>query len=208
MTKAFDNFNNWRKRTTDRMYHIMGEECVICGYNKCRDALDLHHINPEEKEFNIGDLRKKSLKWAKIEAELRKCTVLCSNCHRELHSGLHDDKILVSSFSDKRLKEIQKACKYCGKSIENFFNDYCNKSCRAKHFHTKHNVAEAMRLAKSTWAEIDVIELLERNDGVMVRAAKEVNLSDNGVKKRFKKVTGFNNWQEYQQAKLDGMILC
>ena len=31
----------------------------------------------------------------------------------------------------------------------------------------------------------------------MLNAAKEVGLSDNGVKKHFKRVTGCNNWKEY-----------
>lgn len=26
----------------------------ICGYNRCVDALEFHHENPEEKEFKLG----------------------------------------------------------------------------------------------------------------------------------------------------------
>lgn len=31
-----------------------GGKCKICGYNKCVDALEFHHRNPEEKEFGLG----------------------------------------------------------------------------------------------------------------------------------------------------------
>jgi ribosomal protein L37E len=202
----YENWSSWRDRVWDKIYHIMGEECVICGYNKCRRALDFHHINPDEKDFRIADLGHGSIKWSKIEKELRKCVVLCSNCHREVHDGLHDDKILVTTFSEAKLKEVTATCKQCGKSISDIRRSYCSKSCASKHSHTKYNIVEAMKLAKSTWANVDVIDLLERNNGVMVKAGKEINLTDNSVKRRFKKVTGFNNWNEFQQAKLDGFI--
>ena len=58
-------------------------KCEICGYNKCIGALDFHHTNPEEKERGIGNLKIGTTK--KLDAELSKCTVLCKNCHYELH---------------------------------------------------------------------------------------------------------------------------
>ena len=30
-----------------------GGKCEKCGYNKCIDALDFHHIDPSKKEFGI-----------------------------------------------------------------------------------------------------------------------------------------------------------
>jgi hypothetical protein len=55
----------------------------LCGYNTCIEALDFHHINPHEKDMV---LHKKDLSIV-VKAELDKCLVLCSNCHREVHAG-------------------------------------------------------------------------------------------------------------------------
>jgi len=63
-----------------------GGKCVICGYNKYVGALDFHHLNPNEKEYSISNLRTYSM--AKVKIELDKCVLLCRNCHAEVHNGL------------------------------------------------------------------------------------------------------------------------
>jgi len=59
--------------------------CVVCGYNKCSQALDLHHIDPSTKEDSIANLVCGS-GIKKLEEELKKCIILCANCHREHHA--------------------------------------------------------------------------------------------------------------------------
>lgn len=56
--------------------------CLKCGESRIR-CLSFHHINPKEKEFTIGEIRKSSLN--KIEQEINKCICLCLNCHHEFH---------------------------------------------------------------------------------------------------------------------------
>ncbi len=63
-----------------------GGKCVRCGYNKCPAALDFHHLEPTGKETN-GELR--SYSWEKLKAEIDKCILVCSNCHREIHYELN-----------------------------------------------------------------------------------------------------------------------
>lgn len=63
-----------------------GNKCMICGYNKCRDALVFHHRDPLAKEFGIS--KSKTIAWSKVRAELDKCVLLCHNCHSEVHAGL------------------------------------------------------------------------------------------------------------------------
>lgn len=64
-----------------------GGKCEICGYDKCNQALDFHHLNPEEKDFNISQSNiYKDL--TKLKLEVDKCILVCCRCHREIHAGL------------------------------------------------------------------------------------------------------------------------
>lgn len=74
-----------RKMLKKRAVEYKGGKCILCGYSNCIDALEFHHINPEEKEFNLGGRQLKRNNWEKVKRELDKCTLLCANCHRELH---------------------------------------------------------------------------------------------------------------------------
>lgn len=59
--------------------------CGACGESDFR-CLDFHHTNPDGKLFNISrGISHYSM--AKIWAEIKKCVVLCSNCHRKLSHG-------------------------------------------------------------------------------------------------------------------------
>jgi len=62
-----------------------GGKCSLCGYNKCISALEFHHLNPNEKDFQISG---KSISWDKVKNELEKCILVCSNCHQEIHANL------------------------------------------------------------------------------------------------------------------------
>ncbi len=64
----------------------LGGKCQLCGYNKCNKALDFHHRDPRLKDFEIAQ---SALKFSTLKKELDKCVLLCSNCHRETHAGLH-----------------------------------------------------------------------------------------------------------------------
>jgi len=76
---------NRRIRLKEKAVQYKGGKCEICGYDKCVDALDFHHNNPEEKEFSIGS-KGYTRSWERVKKELDKCTLVCANCHRELHS--------------------------------------------------------------------------------------------------------------------------
>jgi hypothetical protein len=58
-------------------------KCKKCGENKFW-LLDFHHRESKEKDIEISKLARIGSKKRLIE-EMKKCDVLCSNCHRDLH---------------------------------------------------------------------------------------------------------------------------
>lgn len=76
--------NSSRKKLKVKLKQQLGGKCSKCGYSKCLDALDFHHVDPNKKLYNIGGLHNTTKK--NILIEVKKCILICSNCHRELHS--------------------------------------------------------------------------------------------------------------------------
>lgn len=76
---------NWRKRTKIKLVEYKGGKCECCGYSKCIEALEFHHLDPSKKDFQISGTSK-SFEVLKKEAD--KCILVCANCHREIHAGL------------------------------------------------------------------------------------------------------------------------
>ena len=71
------------KRRKIEIIQKFGNKCSICGYNKNISALEFHHIDPNEKEFHLGNAKTTNLD--KLLLEMDKCVLVCANCHRELH---------------------------------------------------------------------------------------------------------------------------
>lgn len=76
-----------RHEVRRKLVEYKGGSCILCGYNKCIDALDLHHLDATSKEFGVssGGLTRA---WSRVVAEADKCILICSNCHREVHAGI------------------------------------------------------------------------------------------------------------------------
>jgi hypothetical protein len=66
-----------------RAMELFGNSCLLCGFTGCAASFDFHHLDPSKKESDMKSLSYRS--WDKVEAELSKCVLLCSNCHREHH---------------------------------------------------------------------------------------------------------------------------
>jgi len=57
--------------------------CQKCG-DKREYVLDFHHIDSNIKENTVAKLMIHS-SMEKLDEEIKKCVVLCANCHREFH---------------------------------------------------------------------------------------------------------------------------
>ena len=76
-----------RRKIRDMALEYKDNSCDICGYNRCSDALEFHHLDPSKKDFSISR-NGYTRSWVKVQSELDKCQLLCANCHREVHAKL------------------------------------------------------------------------------------------------------------------------
>ena len=61
--------------------------CKQCGYKKCARALDFHHKDENKKDF-ILSAKRMGWSFKTLLKEIKKCDVLCKNCHTELHADV------------------------------------------------------------------------------------------------------------------------
>ena len=76
---AKERFRENRRRAIE----YKGSKCEICGYKRCKYALEFHHLHSEKKDKNFKTMRAWS--WERAKKEIANCQLLCANCHREQH---------------------------------------------------------------------------------------------------------------------------
>jgi len=62
--------------------------CVVCGESDPA-CLDFHHINPDKKggrTHKVAHLASSTCSQERVMEEIKKCIVMCSNCHRKFHA--------------------------------------------------------------------------------------------------------------------------
>lgn len=79
-----------RQRFKEKCVEYKGGKCVKCGYDKCVAALEFHHRDSQQKDFQVSRQNRPFNEI--ITAELDKCDCLCSNCHKEVHYLIERDE--------------------------------------------------------------------------------------------------------------------
>ena len=72
-----------RDERKQRLVDHFGDQCHDCGGTFPVCCYDFHHINPEEKKFEIAP--RLDGNFQTILEEAAKCVMICSNCHRIRH---------------------------------------------------------------------------------------------------------------------------
>jgi 5-methylcytosine-specific restriction endonuclease McrA len=76
-----------RKHLKVLAVQLGGGKCQICGYDKYTGALEFHHLKENSKLFQLS-VRDLTKSWKLIKKEIKKCILVCSNCHREIHGRI------------------------------------------------------------------------------------------------------------------------
>ena len=82
-----DKVNRRRRKLKQMAVEYKGGRCERCGYCKCLAALEFHHLDPSQKDFAISQSGS-TRAWERIQKEIDKCILVCSNCHKEIHDEL------------------------------------------------------------------------------------------------------------------------
>ena len=68
------------------LVNLLGGSCKVCKYDKNLAALEFHHRDPNGKESQLDMRTLSNRSMSYILEEVKKCDLLCSNCHREYHN--------------------------------------------------------------------------------------------------------------------------
>ena len=94
------NISLHRKRFIRRVKLFLG--CKLCGYKKHACALHFDHLDPSNKLTIVSKMNNYSIEA--IKNEMRKCRVLCANCHA-VHSEYQRQNKIVLSVPRKNAKD-------------------------------------------------------------------------------------------------------
>jgi hypothetical protein len=87
------------KRVREYKNGIKTWGCFLCGYKKCQEAIEFHHV--EKKIYEIAKLENRLSTFKK---EVQRCIPICANCHREVHNDILPSNVVefkYKKFLDK-----------------------------------------------------------------------------------------------------------
>lgn len=169
-----------------RAVKLMGGKCQKCGYNRCLSALEFHHLDPTKKDVDFSHVRRRA--WKTVVEELKKCLLLCSNCHREEHAN--EGQFIVLPIEDKSILNMVSSdlseplpaksilnkspilptgnCRICGVEVFGtiFCSPYCSAASRRKVNRPSKDQLKA-DIAAMSWLAI----------------GRKYNVSDNAIRK-------------------------
>lgn len=74
---------------SNMLEYLADKACSICGEADIR-VLELDHLRPAEKHFSISQAVRLGYTWKEVLEEVKKCRVLCANCHKR-HTAEQQD---------------------------------------------------------------------------------------------------------------------
>ena len=179
-----EKVSEFRRNRKINLLKICGNRCCLCGYNKTISALEFHHIDPSKKEYGIASNGTCHNILKDIE-EIKKCVLVCANCHREIHEGFYnqadlyskqffDEAIILELTTSKKDKIL--TCSKCGSSITKYSSSGLCIDC----------INQAQRVVKERPSREELKQLIQTTSFVQI--GKNFNVSDNTIRKWCKAV--------------------
>jgi DNA-binding transcriptional ArsR family regulator len=81
-----DAVSRRRRRVKEILVKESGGRCRRCGFAEHQAALQFHHLDPATKSFSLS-AQGVTRSLAKARAEVKKCILLCANCHALVEAG-------------------------------------------------------------------------------------------------------------------------
>lgn len=66
---------------TQMLIYLKNKSCALCSEDDIR-VLEFDHLDPLQKSFSISKGITDGMPWDKILSEIKKCRILCANCHK------------------------------------------------------------------------------------------------------------------------------
>lgn len=106
-------------RITRKYYlaNLLGGACVYCGYNANLASLTFHHVHADEKHLEINGATLSDTPISLLKAEIKKCVLLCQNCHNAMHNAQMANANIAAMLTDMKANKItyaEAARKYLG----------------------------------------------------------------------------------------------
>lgn len=70
----------------------LGGQCIRCSYSKSIWSMHFHHRDRSNKDATIAHLVRDRRRALAFE-EIKKCDLVCSNCHGEIEEELYFGKV-------------------------------------------------------------------------------------------------------------------
>ena len=174
-----------RQRRREFLHDLLGGKCVVCGYCKTNRALEFHHVEPDEKIFQLS---REGLSYSlkRVTAETMKCVILCANCHREEQDGLIDKAILSEILESDVGRRTEFLRRRAETIIEGSSKPYC--ACGAAKVRSANSCKACATKAreKITWPDVDELQQMVAKSNY-TQVARELGVSDNAIRKRIKR---------------------
>lgn len=145
-----------RQQFQELIDQYKNKPCIICGQKYDPIAMDLYHVNKNEKKFRISDAKRLIYNIKKLVNELNKCDVYCAICRR-----IVDTEILAKNNGEKIPQKRKRMV------LRALINKHKNQPC-----------ADCGKIYPPYAMELDHLDGAEKEGTVSSMVSKEQNIED------------------------------